>query len=291
MVAKERWILISNCQTYGLAQSMQMLARDISIDPVDVGQYNAHIAHYNDSFAAYDRVLVSAAASGLPGADFSRSRRVDRLPKLVYTGFHPDLTYIMNGGTVVDGPIGAYHSMIAFVAYGLGRSVEEALSLFNSRTYAACGYFDTWKQARQELIANCGHYGLDISEALPRWGRRGAFMYGNNHPRIHVLYDVARIYLEREGYATYPSDILPQDSLVTSGVFATYPEIGERLGVPGAYLFKRISSYSQIGLRQFVEESFATYDLHAPDTLKVYDYWQPTYSRVSGLLQDQRGPA
>lgn len=264
---------------------MQMLADEITVEPVDMGQYQAHIAHYNAQFANYDRVLVGMGAEALAGADFSLARRVDKVPELVFTAYHPDIAYIVEGAAIVEGPIGAYHSMIAFVAYSAGRSVTDTLPLFDGRVYAACGYLDCWTAARDSLVWYCNHFGLDVSETVRRWGRNGAFMYGGNHPRIHVLYDIARMYLEQEGYTTQVSDVLPHDNLVMSGVFPVYPEIGDVLGVPGSYLFKRINAYTQIGLRQFIEESFAVYDRHLPGTLAVHDQSRATYDRVAAVLE------
>ena len=288
MASPERWMVISNCQTYGLAHSLQMLADGITVEPVDAGQYQAHLEHYAARFQDYDRLLVSAAAEGVPGADFSSARRVDKLPELPFSAYHPDMTYVMAGAAVVNGPIAAYQSMIAFVAHGRGLSVAETLALYNRHVYAACGYLDGWAAARDGLIGYCRHFGLDVSHAVRRWAREGAFMYSGNHPRIRVLYDLARLYLEREGYAARVSDVLPQDNLAASNVFPVYPEIGEVMGAPGSYLFKRAHEYSQIGLRQFVEESFAAYDGHPPGTLATHAPCREKFARVSAAIDGAR---
>ena len=280
----ERWIVISNCQTYGLAHSLQMLANDVSVEPVDMGQYQAHIAHYNAAFGEIDRLLLGLGAEALPGADFALARKIDKVPELAFTAYHPDLAYIVHGETIVNGPIGSYHSLIAFVGYQTGRSVSDTLQLFNAQTYAACGYFDRWEWSRRDLISYCDYLGYNIADAFTRWGRHSAFMYSSNHPRIDVLHDIARIYLEREGYTPQVSALLPHDNLVSSGVFAVYPEIGEALGVPGSYLFKRINAYSQIGLEQFVTESFAVYDGFAPGSLAVHDLSREAYTHLFSML-------
>lgn len=255
---------------------------------MDIGEYQIHIEHYNDRFGEFDRVLVGLGTEQVPGAHFSRARRVDRVPELVFSAYHPDMTYIMDGGNSVDGPLGAYHSMIAFVAHRTGRSVVDTLPPFNGRIYAACGYLDCWAAARDNLIWYCDYLGYDVGQAIRRWGQRGAFMYSTNHPRIHVLYDIARIYLEREGYEPRVTDLLPHDNLANSSVFPIYPEIGEALGVPGSYLFKRGNEYTQIDLRQFVEESFAAFDSHAPRVLEVQELSRATFERVTLVLDKER---
>jgi hypothetical protein len=280
--------LISNCQTYGLAHSLQLLAESVVVEPVDIGEYNANIERYNAGFGDYDRVLIGLGAEALPGADLSRARRVDKVPELVFPAYHPDLTYLTNSSSIVDGPIGAYHSMLAFVAHGAGRSVSDTLALFNGRIYEACGYFNGWTAARDNLVGYCHQLGFDIALPMRRWGRTGAFMYSVNHPRIHVLYDIARLYLEREGYEPRVCDLTPPDNLAANAVFAVYPEIGDALGVPGAYLFKRPEQYAQIGLRQFVEESFAVYDRYPPGALSAHEIWRAAFERVSAVLNETR---
>ena len=282
----ERWLVISNCQTQGLAHSMQLLARDIVVDPLDIGTYLTQAEHFNAHVGAYDRVLIGYGAKTTPQIDLAKARRADTLPEIGFTAYHPDLAYILEGETVLNGAVGAYHSIIAFVAHGLGRTVDDALSLFNGRVYGTCGYYDCWTAARDELVGYCDYLGFDVSQAVRKWARNGPFMFSTNHPRIQVLYDIARIYLEREGYETHASDILPHDNLVNSGVFPVYPEIGDVLGVAGNYLFKRVNEYTQIGLRQFVEESFAVYDRYEPGALAVNERSKPTFERVTSVVNE-----
>ncbi len=280
----ERWIIISNCQTYGLAHSLQMLADDLTVEPVDVAQYQEQTEHYNARFGEYDRVLVGRSAMDVAGADLSRARRVDEVAELAFSAYHPDMTYVVDGAHLLKGPLDVYHSTIAFVSHRGGRSVAETLPLFNRGVYQACGYLDRWTTARDALIAHFDVVGLDVRQAVRRWGRDGAFMYSTNHPRIHVLYDIARLYLEREGYTARVSDVLPSDNLAHGGVFPVYPEVGEALGVPGSYLFKRAYAYTQIGLQQYVEECFAVYDARPRGSLATHAVFRASSERVAAVL-------
>ena len=160
--------------------------------------------------------------------------------------------------------------------------------MFNRETYAACGYLNRWTAARDALISHFSAVGLDVGQAVRRWGRNGAFMYSTNHPRVHVLYDIARLYLEREGYTARVSDVMPSDNLAHGGVFPVYPEIGEVLGVPGSYLFKRAYTYTQLGLRQYVEECFAVYDAYPPGALRTHDVFRESFERVAAVLGGAR---
>ena len=284
MSAPERWILVSNCQTYGLAHSLQMLASDVVVTPVDVGQYAQDLDRYNAAFADYDRVLAGDSARNLPGADFSRARRLDKTPELAFSAYQPDMTYVVRGDAFVRGPLDVYHSALGFAAHRRGLSVEQALPLFRGEVYAACGHLDRWAPARDGLVAYCASMDLDVSSAVRRWGRERAFMYSSNHPRIHVLFDVARLILEREGRSAHVTDLSPHDNLANGGVYPVYPEVGEALGVPGAYLFKRGDSYSLIDLRRFLEECWAAYDAHPPGALAVHEVFRPDFERVAEVV-------
>lgn len=263
---------------------MQLLADGIAVEPLDASEYVAKIEHFNAKFHEYGRVLISLGAEALPGADLSGARHVDKVPELVFGGYHPDQIYLTCDAQVVEGPIGPYNSLIAFLAHGQGRSASDTVALFNGRVYEACGYMNTWTAARDQLVRHCSDLGYDIELAVRSWGRRGAFMYSVNHPRIHVLSDIARIYLEREGFAPQVSDVLPHDNMINAAAFAVYPEIGENLGVPGVYLFKRPFQYTQIGLRQFVEESFAFYDTYPRGALETHRLWRVEAERVAAVL-------
>ena len=284
MSVKERWALISNCQTYGLAHSLQLQAEGVTVEPVDVAQFGQQLAHHNARLPEYDRVLVGRSALDVAGADFARARRVDEVPELAFPAYHPDMTYVVSDGQLLNGPLDVYHSTIAFVAHSRGRSVADTLPLFNGATYAASGYLDRWTRDRDGLIAHYAALGLDVGQAVRGWGRRGAFMYSTNHPRIHVLYDIARIYLEREGYSPRVSDVLPHDNLANGGAFAVYPEVGDALGVPGAYLFKRAWEYTQIGLEEYVARCFEVYDRHPRGALATHAVFRESFERVDAVI-------
>lgn len=282
----EKWILVANCQTVGLANSMELLCPDIEIEPVDIGQFNQHIDHYNERFGDYDRVLASRESQLQPGADFTRARRLTRVPHLNFAGYHPDLAYVTAGDALIEGPLGHYQSSIALAAYRCGLDVEQAVSLYNGRFYEACGYFDYWADQRDQLVALYTRtFKIDIAPAVRRWAREGAFMYSSNHPRIRALFDVARLFLKRERCRVEDAGILPHDNLVASSCFPVYPEIGEALGVSGSYLFKLVGRYRQIGLRQFVTESYAVFDRHGAEALAPHANSVDMHARVAAQLQ------
>ena len=280
----ENWLLLSNCQTVGLANSIRLMSSNINVVAVDHGQYSGNVSGYNSTFSNYDRIIITQEIESVAGADFSSAQRVSYIPPLSFSAYHPDLVYLFCEGKVLSGPLDAYHSNIVFVAHRHGLGVDDTVSLFTSEMYERCGYYDQWVPQRDGVIWYFSHFGMDVAQAIRHWGRSGSFMYSTNHPRIRCVYDIARLFLMKEGYDVQPSDVLPHDNLANSSCFPVYTEIGEALGVEGSYLFKRCADYSQIGLRQFVTESFAAYDAYRDRSVTVTEQMQPFSDRISALL-------
>ena len=149
-------------------------------------------------------------------------------------------------------------------------SVEQTVSLYGAPLFEALGYFDVWEDSAREFLELARASGLDLSAELIRWSRSGPFMYSMNHPKAFVLFDVAKALLAKAGMKTDPVEFgdFAVDDIVRGVVFPVYPEIAERYGHRGSYLFKR-SNYRLarfVGefddLRGFVESSFAVYAKH-----------------------------
>jgi hypothetical protein len=255
----EKWLLISHCQTFGLTNSLNLLAPGIEVEPMGIWGYRDNIAAVSQNLSSYDRVLVLPDVLQTPGADFSNAHRVDQIPGVLFRAYHPDLCYASGGNQSLAGPADSYHSMIAIAAFNRGLTVDDTLSLFNARSYEACGYMDLWQSERDALVTSFRSIGIDLSSELRRWAAGSAFMYSINHIRIACLYDIAKAYLTGDGIEVLDSDVLPPDNLAQGACFPVYPEIGEHLGVEGSYTFKKLDSYRRFTLSDFISRSFDLY--------------------------------
>src|SRR5690606_28431714 len=99
----------------------------------------------------------------------------------------------VDGSGPLKGPLDAYHSLIVIAAYRRGLSQQDAISLFRGDVFERCGYMDYWQPQRDRLISSFAQHGLNIEHEVRRWGRQQAFMHTIDHPKIHCLYDVARV--------------------------------------------------------------------------------------------------
>ncbi|GFE75532.1 hypothetical protein NTCA1_31810 [Novosphingobium sp. TCA1] len=109
-------------------------------------------------------------------------------------------------------------------------------------------------------------------------------MYSYNHPRIGPLYDMASALLSSAGLEPRRSDLIPQDNLASSAIFAVYPEIGEALGVAGNYEFRAVGDYRPMGLREYLTRCYALYDSLPAENLTPFPEFSDQVDRISNLL-------
>lgn len=272
-----RIAVVGNCQSFGIAYGMKLLLPSAQVDRFTIVRKGlADLKLLARTLSNYDHVFSLEFQPGfVRGGGWEELRAimpsVQPIPSIVFSGFHPDTVYILDpakGGRPIESPTGPYHSAIALFAYLRGMNVEQTEGLFNSDFFEALGYFDIWEESAQQFLGIAAASGLDLSNELVRWSRKGTFMYSMNHPKAHVLFDVARALLKRAGLphaAQIEFDDFAVDDIVRGAVYPVYPEIAERYGHRGNYLFKRAnyelsrSVGEFLGLRAYLEACFERY--------------------------------
>lgn len=281
----ERWLVMSNCQTVGLANCLQAQAADIAIAPLDTGRFRAGPWRANRRMRDFDRLLIyPAIRQEVSKARLDRIGTHVTMPIITFRGYHPDQIYIFNRGKPLGGPISHYHSAIAFACYRQGIGVADTAAYFNGPFFERCGYFNVWSGERDRLLAEFAATGLDIRPYFRDWGRRAAFMYSYNHPRIQPLYDMASALLHSLGQAAHRSDLIPHDNLANSAIFAVYPEIGEAVGVHGGYEFRATGNYRPIGLSEYIARCHALYATLPPADLEPFPEFRQQVEHIRTLL-------
>lgn len=241
--------VIGNCQAFGVAHAMKLLDPSASVHHYSaIGRSKADMALFARAMNAYDHVFTHPFPQGhIKGGDSDELARLVpkavTFPAVTFAAFHPDLVYLLDktrGDAQLFGPLGPYQSALAVFAFRAGLSLEEANALFNRNVYETVGYFDVWDAAATELLAYGRNFGMDLSNEILSWARRGVFMYSAVHPRSFVLFDIARKLFERVGLESRSVDFdyMTIHDLARSEIFPIYPPIGELYGVRGDYLFK-----------------------------------------------------
>lgn len=255
----EKWLVISNCQTYGLANSIQAQVSDAIVEGVDVLMFQSDRKAFSRKSKQVDKLFISREIRDiLVPFGLSEEKPWIDLPMFTFKAYHPDLTYLNCNEKWVDGPTNHYHSAIVYACFKAGLNEVDTLKCFNGNFFERCGYMGLWQAERDRLVEEVSRTGVDISVPIRRWGREEAFMYSINHPKIRVLQDISTELIRLQGRVPVIG-VTPHDNLASGPHFAVYPEIAESLGVAGTYVFKNAENYRSFGLKEFIQQSFAVY--------------------------------
>lgn len=270
----------TNCQTYGLINSMSVLAKNATVTGKPYGQINRM-----EDLGEYDFVFTAPTFRDQICKVIS-AEKIATIPFIFFDRFHPDLTYVKSDSETVLGPLDAYHSLIVLGGYLHNLDEKDCLKYFTDSVFASLGYYSGWSEAQETFESEFAVQGINVKPAFQRWLSSGSFMHSINHPNIQCIFDVARLALEKIDIATYDYPNCPvHDNLLQASNFPIYPEIAAQLSLAGSYTFKRHGTYASLNLSEFVHASYATYANYDKKTLRVGDSMQRVYQAFEELLK------
>lgn len=244
-------LLIGNCQVAVVKTIMESMSLQVSVISIGIESGNLYgLQSANLDIASYVNECDLVVFQSLPDASLNIrlaelypgiAKKAKSMPSISYTAFQPDMGYVVKSdGSHLVGPMGEYHSMLAFWAWKNNLSVKEAVRLFRHDVFEFLGYYSHAKSADHFLLDLGEKMGLRLKSVLTRWKKIGCFMHSINHPKLFVLADVARLVLEREGIeASCNVEDYLFDDLSVHPCWPVYPEIAKVFGVTGNYDFKQ----------------------------------------------------
>lgn len=277
--AQKKFLLIGNCQVAVVKKLLESMCSEVSVVSIGIEGNNLHglmsgnlkIGNYVE---ACDIVMLQVMPGDRLHTKLTESypaliNKIKYIPSITYTAHHPDMGYIKSAnGSHLGGPMGDYHSKIAFWAWQNGLTQEEAVKLYCSDVYEFLGYFDHAKSAEHYLKDLGERMSLDLQHAFDRWRSMGEFMHSLNHPKLFVLADLARLILEREGLSyTRGVENYLYDEFSAHPCWPVYPEIGRNFGIAGSYSFKQAKHLGSphrpvpmLNLKKYVQLAYENYD-------------------------------
>jgi len=287
--------VLGTCQASSIGLALQQMMENHQVHAVEavVAHRENLLEEAADILLACD-VLFSHPLSGEFGplctsALSQRHNNIRMIPAIAFTGFHPDCVYILDGQTPLRSPMEDYHSAIIAAAFSLGADVEATLRQFNGEVFGKLGYFDEFAKARTFLHQVMTSSGLDLASEWQQLMVRAPFMHTINHPKGFASASLAKLLAVNAGLLPAASrPIEPTyDLLSLSPVWPWYPELAERFGMQGSYLFKRTGAPDVatgqgafMTVRELVERSFAVYAGFQPDAFSFH-----TVERVRRILR------
>ncbi|MBX3526551.1 MAG: hypothetical protein KF904_10140 [Rhodoblastus sp.] len=275
--AARKVAVVGNCQSFGYAFALKLFDPALVVDRyplvapglTDLKTLRAALADYDLVFSQdfgplilRDNATSEALFADLPG--------VIQLPTVNFYGFHPDTIHLLDptkGNRYILGPAGVYHSAFALFGHLAGFSIDQTEALFAHEAFDFVGYLDVWPSAVDEVLRVGQSVGMRLDGAIARWARGRAFMYTPTHPRPQVLFDVARLAMDKAGLKAQPldTDDYAVDDLSRDYILPVYPPLAEHYGLRGSTVLK-LAHYSfskgvgeMMALKDFIARSFAHY--------------------------------
>lgn len=280
-------VALGNCQVKGVAVCAGAIL-GWSVDYFHPSRLKSEPAAFDLALGTASIVLAgqggqsAQANAGLVRA--GSASRVLAVPRLFFSGFHPDAVYPATQSAERRNPLGNVNSAILLAAWREGLTATEAIGLFRGEVYAELGYFDVFPQASRILIDECANAGYDAGDLLNRWRANGVFMHQPLHPMAHVMSDIAHLMLVGAGMAS-TDRVTPtvDDELARNAIWPVYPEIARHLGIVGDYIF------SPKNLRQLDHPDLAPMNLEN-FVVRSYEVFEATPPELRGFarLSDER---
>lgn len=287
--AYSKFIIIGNCQAVSIATLINAMSSSSSAIAIELTMQNTEgLQTGNFDISALildcDYVILQHLES-----DAFTMRLVELYPLIApklryvpgisYTAFHPDMGYIKkSNGVHLGGPMGEYHSMIAFWCWQEGFSKDQAVSLYCHEIYKFLGYYEYESSSNQFLIQRGEQMAFPIDGMLADWKSKGCFMHSLNHPKLSVLTDIARRILSDENLTFIPDvETYLVDNLAEHPCWPVYPEIARLHNLQGNLIFKQAKHLGTdqrpvptLSLSQLVSQSFDHYDTYDSASLNAF---------------------
>lgn len=281
-------LVISNCSERAYKQIFSLFLPQHDVQSLNVSKLGSTDLAQSD----FDVFLtlqshVDSLKSGLTTKQIETTK-ISPLPNFHFSGFHPDTCYVLSTrrkNEQIPSAAGAYHSILAFTAFMLGKSADEALSLFRPETYEALGFLNEFERSKKALLQQFRACSLSMDARFINWTRKGVFMHTQNHPHLHCLHDVARAVCEVHfpDFQDYHHPL--PDHLSDLMIYPCYPEVAERRGAVGSLLFKVSGRDKALPLEAFVRQTFEIYNRHGRRAMQISPAFQTRHDEVSAYIQ------
>ena len=282
-----RVVISSNCMTGGLTSALSLLLPAVKFDPIPYVGVNETVL---DEQLTVSQAWLFSGPEVMQSAALGRVNKpklkVIRFPELFFNAFHPDQVYAwMRDGSLVESATGPYNSAIALWAWQHGLNAQQTISLFTPEVFGALGYHDRWQVSIDRLRHDFVQFPhLDYRDFIIPLQRAGNFMHTVNHPKVAAMAQMARL-LAKQIDPTVDTESIPVENMMVDGLFmasvswSVYPSVANALGIKGAFMWK-LEDHSVIGLEEFVQRSFAKYEVQQPRDVDCHELLWPIYNEV-----------
>jgi len=223
------------------------------------------------------------------------------LPGLYFHGFHPDVAMPVKQGPreSLELPMTTSNSAILLGAWREELTAKQARTLFRDEVYERLGYYAAFDAATDALAADFRDLGLELEPFMTSWMGSAPFVHVPVHPKIFVLKDLVLAGLRESGlYYGDGTEVALRDEMAQQVVWPVYPEIADRLGIAGDYIFRpRLvmpkgyqtpagyrSHDKPMELDEFIGRTYECYRRSPPDLSRFHRMSDPRLTGLASLV-------
>jgi GSCFA family/Polysaccharide biosynthesis enzyme WcbI len=278
--------IVSNCQGESIASCLSDINSNLSVEFILISELWNGNKDLNQILTSYDLILAQSILAEHISPIYRP--KVRYFPSIVFSAFHPDITYLRGKkkGSFDTETIYSHmaHYNSALIVYGFirGMSSDQIFKLFNEKTFLKLGYLDNWSNSKSMLLEEGKKIGFPLTDLLEKWKNAGCFMHSFNHPTIQVAGDIAMtiarglgVEIQNVNSARYTND-----PLKTMPVWPIYPAIAKRYGLEGDYAFTRYSPLGTMQLKQYIDSSISHYESYEIASIEPLNFDLNEFDKV-----------
>lgn len=259
-------IVSSNCQTAGIALALKVMLPNAQVSGIPTPSLNNKEALRNlrQELETADVWITSAKASDYIPEEVTPL--VIRIPKIIFRSFHPDLTYVRSkkdNGVIKGAGNSDYHSKIIFWCASKGKNKKFTKNAFNNSIYEKLQYYSYWDREIASLRNSFLESDIDFDSFIRKMLLPEPFMHSVNHPTSPALCHVARQIARKLGapdvLLNAPIERSIPDTLASGDIWPVYPEVAERFGFSGSYIWKIGNSRICHSVEDYIDLSYNQY--------------------------------
>lgn len=281
--------VFSNCQGEGLALALEAMNPSVEAKFLISSDLHKDMDKFELLCESSEYLFIQQYVTDSIPQQYQH--KIVYFPIIGFSAFHPDMTYL-RGKRKDNGQIEAinnlmvsYHSAIAVFGYLHDIAIDNIIGFYNAYVFSKLKYIDKWEESRQLLVEEGKMVDFPLETLLNVWEKRGCFMYSFNHPELKVMVDIAAELLKKIKVKIISSnpDRYLSDPLKAMPIWPIYPEIAQRYGLKGDYVFKRHDPHGAIELRDFIEDSYKIYDQYEKESLEPLNFNIDNYNHLLGF--------
>jgi len=254
-----------------------------------------------DAELVITRARCVSELKDLAASNGARNVPILILPRLYFHGFHPDVATPVKqrARECLELPMTTSNSAILLAAWREELTAKEARTLFRDEVYERLGYYEAFAVATGALSAYFRDAGLDLEPFMQAWMNSAPFFHVPVHPKAVVLKDLMLAKLRDKGlYSGDGVGVSIQDEMARRVVWPVYPEIADRLGIAGDYIFKprlvmpkgfeppanHRSHAKPMDLDEFIGRTYECYRQSPPDLSRFHRMSDPRLTGLANLV-------